>query len=63
MGHDYMYPSVYFAYFLFAILTGLTLYFLWRSRRDGYWGKAAEDAKFRMMEDEQRGKGWSDGTK
>lgn len=55
MGGDYMYPSIYFAYFLFAILSGLTLYFLVRSARDGYWGARSEDAKYRMMEDDSHG--------
>lgn len=52
---DYMYPSVYLAYFLFLILTLLTLYFLIRSRKDGYWGKNSEEPKHRMMRDDEDG--------
>ncbi len=52
---DYMYPSVFLAYFLFLILTLLTLYFLIRSRKDGYWGKDSEEPKYRMMRDEDEG--------
>ena len=51
MGGDYVYPSIYFAYFLFAITTGLSFYFLLRSRRDGYWGSQSEEIKYRMLED------------
>jgi hypothetical protein len=54
---DYMYPSVFFAYFLFALLTGLTLYFLIASRKQGYWGENSEEPKHRMMQDEDEG-GW-----
>jgi hypothetical protein len=52
---DYMYPSVFFAYFLFALLTLLTLYFCVRSFRLGYWGRNSEDPKFRMMQDDDEG--------
>jgi hypothetical protein len=53
MHGDYVYPSIYFAYFFFAVMAGLALYFLLRSRRDGYWGKQGEDIKYRMMEDDE----------
>jgi hypothetical protein len=53
---DYMYPSVFLAYFLFLVLTLLTLYFCIRSRKDGYWGKNSEDPKMRMMQDEDEGR-------
>ncbi len=52
---DYMYPSVFFSYFLFLILTLLTLFMLVRSRKDGYWGKESEDPKYRMMRDDEEG--------
>ncbi len=52
---DYMYPSIFFAYFLFAVLTGLTLYFFVKSRKDGYWGRNSEDPKHRMMQDDEEG--------
>lgn len=51
---DYMYPSVFFSYFLFFLLTALTLFFFVRSARDGYWGQQGEDVKYRMLEDERR---------
>jgi hypothetical protein len=54
---DYMYQSVFFAYFLFALLTGLTLYFFIASRKQGYWGENSEEPKHRMMQDEDEG-GW-----
>ena len=49
---DYMYPSVFFAYFLFFLLGGLTIYFFVRSLRDGYWGPHGEDVKHRMLQDD-----------
>ena len=52
MGGDYVYPSIYFAYFFFTVMAGLSLYFLLRSWRDGYWGAGGEEAKYRMMDDE-----------
>ncbi len=54
---DYMYPSIFFAYFLFALLTVLTLYFFLKSRKQGYWGKRSEDPKYRMMQDEEDPRG------
>ena len=52
---DYMYPSIFFAYFLFFLLTALTLFFLIRSRKHGYWGRRSDDPKYRMMQDDDRG--------
>jgi hypothetical protein len=52
---DYMYPSVFFAYFLFTLLTGLTLFFFIRSLKHGYWGSRSEEPKHRMMQDEDGG--------
>ena len=52
---DYMYPSIFLAYFLFFLLSALTLYFLLRTRKDGYWGKNSEDPARRMMRDEEEG--------
>ena len=52
---DYMYPSVFFAYFLFFLLTALTLFFLIRSRKHGYFGRDSEEAKYRMMQDDDGG--------
>ncbi len=49
---DYGYPSVFFAYFFFALLVAGALFFLIRSVKDGYWSEKSEDAKYRMLEDE-----------
>ncbi len=49
---DYVYPSIYFSYFMFFLFLVGAIYFFWRSRRDGYWGSQSEDAKFRMLYDE-----------
>ncbi|MBS1791459.1 MAG: hypothetical protein JST85_27350 [Acidobacteria bacterium] len=50
---DYGYPSVFFAYFLFALLAGGALFFLIRSVKHGYWGEKSEEAKYRMLEDDK----------
>ena len=49
---DYTWPSVYFAYLFFALSALLTLFFFLRSWKDGYWGKNAEEVKYRVFEDE-----------
>ena len=49
---DYTWPSVFFAYFFFALSLALGLYFLLRSRHDGYWGEHAEDVKYQVFQDE-----------
>jgi hypothetical protein len=49
---DYTYPSIFFSYFLFLIFLVGGLFFFFRSFKDGYWGKHAEDIKYRMFEDE-----------
>ena len=49
---DYMYPSVFFAYFLFFLLTALTAYFCLRSIKDGDFGKDSEEPKLQMMREE-----------
>ncbi len=50
--HDYVYPSIFLAYFMFFLFVIGALFFLVRSRHDGYWGKDSEDPKYRMLEDE-----------
>lgn len=50
--HDYVYPSIFFAYFIFFLFVVGALFFLLRSRNDGYWGRESEDPKYRMLEDE-----------
>ena len=49
---DYTYPSIFLAYLMFFILFGGTLYFLVRSRKDGYWGRSSEEPKYRMLQDD-----------
>ncbi|HTS60700.1 MAG TPA: hypothetical protein VMH28_01680 [Candidatus Acidoferrales bacterium] len=58
---DYTYPSVYFAYFFFAISAGVCLFFLVRSWKDGYWGDKGEEVKYQVF-DEEVGEG-RDGRK
>lgn len=53
--NDYTYPSVYFAYFFFFIVFVGAGFFFVKSYKDGYWGKASEDVKFRMLDDEMGG--------
>ena len=52
---DYMYPSVFFAYFLFFLLTGLTGFFFVRSLKHGDMGERSEEPKYRMMRDDAEG--------
>lgn len=49
---DYVYPSVFFAYFYFFLLLAGAIYFCIRSARHGYWGPESEEAKYRMLQDE-----------
>ena len=48
---DYTYPSVFFSYFLFALLAGGALFFFLRSLKDGYLGHDSEEPKYRMLKD------------
>ena len=50
--NDYTYPSVYFAYFLFALLVIGAVYFFVRSIKKGYWGENSEEPKYRMLRDD-----------
>jgi hypothetical protein len=50
---DYVYPSIYLAYFMFFLFVAGALYFLIRSRHDGYWGERSEDPKYWMLADEE----------
>jgi len=56
MGGDYVYPSIFFSYFLFFLFLAGGIFFFVRSFRDGYWGKRGEDVKYQMMQDEDRSK-------
>ena len=49
---DYTYPSVFFAYLLFILVSAGSVYFFLRSRKDGYWGDSSEEPKYRMMQDD-----------
>lgn len=49
---DYVYPSVFLAYLMFFLCFAGAVFFLIRSRKDGYWGKESEDPKHRMLADD-----------
>ena len=49
--NDYTWPSVYFAYFFFALCFVLALFFFFRSWKDGYWSKHGEDVKYQVFDD------------
>lgn len=49
---DYVYPSVFLAYFLCLIFLTGAVFFMIRSRRDGYWGSDSEEPKYRMLQDD-----------
>ena len=49
---DYMYPSIFFAYFLFFVLTALTGYFFLGSIKHGDFGKNSEEPKLQMMRED-----------
>jgi len=50
--HDYVYPSIFLSYLLFFLFLAGGIFFFVRSLRDGYWGSHSEDAKFRMLADD-----------
>jgi hypothetical protein len=50
---DYVYPSIFFSYFFFALALLGALYFFFRSFRDGYWGSEGEAPKYRMLRDDE----------
>ena len=58
---DYTYPSIFFAYLLFFLFLIGALYFFFKTWKDGYWGKESEEAKYRMLEDEEVQNGKGDG--
>jgi hypothetical protein len=47
---DYTWPSVYFAYLFFAICLVFAVVFFVKSLRDGYWGRDAEEVKYRIFD-------------
>lgn len=49
---DYVYPSVYFSYFLFFLLTVGAIILCVRSLKDGYFGRDGEAVKYQMLKDE-----------
>ncbi len=50
---DYVYPSIFLSYFLFFLLACGALFFFIRSWKHGYWDRRSEDAKYRMLKDEE----------
>lgn len=52
MRHDYVYPSIFLAYFMFFLFVVGAAFFLVRSARHGYWGKSSEEPKYRMLADD-----------
>ena len=55
MQQDYVYPSIYFSYFFFALMAAGAVYFFFRTLRHGYLGKNSEEPKYRMLEDDAPG--------
>ncbi len=51
---DYVYPSIFFSYSLFFMFLIGAIFFMVRSIKHGYWGKDSEEAKYRMLEDEDQ---------
>ncbi|MGA3213105.1 MAG: hypothetical protein ABSD20_17515 [Terriglobales bacterium] len=49
---DYVYPSIFFAYLMFFLFLAGAIFFLIRSRHDGYWGSDSEEPAYRMMADD-----------
>lgn len=49
--HDYVYPSIFLAYLMFFLFFAGAIFFLFRSRKDGYWGQESEGPKYRMLHD------------
>ena len=54
---DYVYPSVFLAYLMFFLFLAGAIFFLLRSRRDGYWGKESEEPKYQMLRDDADAQG------
>lgn len=52
--HDYVYPSIFFAYFFFVLLLFGAIIFFVRSFKDGYWGSNSELPKYQMLIDDER---------
>ena len=38
---------------IFVLIVAATGFFLFRSAKDGYWGKHGEDIKYQIFEDDQ----------
>ena len=49
--HDYVYPSIFLAYLMFFLFVAGAVFFLIRSRKDGYWGDQSEYPKYQMLHD------------
>jgi hypothetical protein len=48
--HDYVYPSIFLAYLMFFLFVAGALFFLIRSRKDGYWDEQSEAPKYQMLD-------------
>lgn len=55
--HDYVYPSIFLAYLMFFLFLAGAIFFLVRSRHDGYWGESSEEPKYRMLHDDNEDAG------
>lgn len=55
MQQDYVYPSIYFSYFFFALMAAGAVYFFLKTLGHGYLGKNSEEPKYRMLEDDAPG--------
>ena len=50
---SYTLPSMFIAYGFFFVAVVGGIYFFVRSFKDGYWNNHSEDAKYRMLEDDE----------
>jgi hypothetical protein len=50
--HDYVYPSIFLAYFMFFLFLVGGIFFLVKSLRHGYWGERGENPKYQMLVDQ-----------
>lgn len=57
MNTDYTWPSVYFAYLFFTLMSGLAIYFCIRTIKAGYWGPEGEAVKHQVFYEDDDGRG------
>jgi hypothetical protein len=63
MNGDYVYPSIFFSYFLFFMFLAGGIFFFIRSLRDGYWGSNSEEVKYIAMLGDDEHLGEDSGSK